>query len=227
MIICPLTTDECSKVITPYPKTCFLMTPSKEKTTPELKKVIDSIKSTIKKYSLEYIEGAKIIDYGDYLCSICNHILGCSFGIAISSKDIRPPTLCNIFWETGLMQGFGKPVILFLDKRLNLPSDFTRTFTIFFDRDNYLEKFRKLLKKLMERRNYYSNVLGDIALKVGDYEKAGRYFQEAYLIEENKKDMKKIEQLIETLEKDTNIHSGFKERLHKNLLAFKKGVNKD
>ena len=88
------------------------------------------------------------------------------------------------------------------------------------------KKFKKLLKRLKERRSYYSNILGDIALDAEDYEKAGRYFKEAYLIEENQEDMVKIEKLIETLKKDTNIHPGFKERLYKSLLAFKKGVIK-
>ena len=86
MRICPLTSDECTKPITPLPKTIFLMTPSKEKTTSELKELIDNIKEVIEKYSFQYIEGAEIIKYGDFVCSICSHILGCCFGIAIS-KD--------------------------------------------------------------------------------------------------------------------------------------------
>jgi len=224
MIICPLTSDECPKLIPPLPKTVFIMSPSKKKTTPELKEVIENIKSALEQHSLKYIEGSAIIDYGDYLCSICRRILGCTFGIAISSIDISKPTLCNIFWEKGLMEGFGKPVVLFLDKNINLPSDFTRTFTIFFDRKNYLRKFSDLLQTLKELRKHYSDVLGDIALRAGDYEKAGKYYQEAYLIEENPEDMKKIGQLIKTLGKAANIPSGFKERLHQSLLAFKKGI---
>jgi len=39
-----------------------------------------------------------------------------------------------------------------VDKNINLPSDFTRTFTIFFDRRDYLKKFSDLLQKLIERR---------------------------------------------------------------------------
>jgi len=68
-----------------------------------LQEVIENIKFTLYKHSLKYIEGSTIIDYGDYLCSICKHILGCTFGIAISSIDISRPTLCNIFWEKGLI----------------------------------------------------------------------------------------------------------------------------
>ncbi len=200
------------------------MSPSKEKTTPELQKVIENIKSVLRKHSLEYIEGATLIDYGDYLCSICKHILGCVFGIAISSIDIPQPTLCNIFWEKGLMEGFGKPVVLLLDRTINLPSDFTRTFTVFFDSSNYARKFSELLGKLKQRRKYYSDILGDVALQVGDYEKAGKYFQEAYLTGKKSEDMRKIEQLIRRLERDKDIHPGFKRRLHQNLLAFKKGT---
>jgi len=122
------------------------------------------------------------------------------------------------------MQGFGKPVVLLLDGSTSLPSDFARNFAIFFNRGGYLRKFHALLGKIKQLRDHYSNVLGDIALEAGDYEKAGRYFQEAYLIGEKPEDMKKIDQLIETLRTTSNIHPGFEQRLHQNLLAFKKGI---
>jgi len=224
MIICPLTSDECSKLITPLPKTVFIMSPSKKNTTPKLQGIIQHIKSALDQHSLKYIEGATIIDYGDYLCSICKHILGCTFGIAISSDDIPRPTLCNIFWEIGIMQGFGKPVVLFVDTSESLPSDFVRNYAVFFNRRDYVRKFHALLRKLGQLRDHYSNVLGDVALEAGDYEKAGRYFQEAYLIGEKLEDMKKIDQLIETLRTNTNTPLGFKQRLQQNLLAFKKGI---
>lgn len=224
MIICPLTSDECNKLITPLPKTVFIMSPSKNNTTPKLQGIMQHIKSALDQHSLKYIEGATIIDYGDYLCSICRHILGCTFGIAISSDDMPRPTLCNIFWEMGIMQGFGKPVVLLLDGSTSLPSDFVRNFAIFCNRSDYIRKFHALLRKVEELREHYSNVLGDIALEAGDYEKAGKYFQEAYLIGEKPKDMKKIDQLVETLRTTTNIPPGFKQRLYQNLSAFKKGV---
>jgi len=228
MRICPLTSDECTKLITPLPKTILLMTPSKEKTTPELKELVDNIKKIIEKHSFKYIEGAEIIKYGDFVCSICSHILGCCLGIAISKAGIPPSTLCNIFWEKGLMEGFGKPVILFVDDDKYLPSDFKRTFAVFTEKKDYVKRFDALVKDLtgIERRHYYSNVLGDIAFEAGDYEKAGVYYQEAYLIQEKQEDLKKIKNLINLLKELPEEYEGFKDRLQRNLLSFIKGLQK-
>ncbi len=220
MRICPLNLDECTKIILPLPKTSFLMTPSEQKTTPELKKIINEIKKILDKYSFKSIEGSKIVDYGDFLCSICKNILGCSFGIAISSLDIPQPTLCNIFWEKGLMEGFGKPVILFVDDEKNLPSDFTRTFSVFLNHKDPMSKFEKLLKKFIEMQDFYSNFLGDRALEVGDYEKAGRYYQEAYLLGKDPANMKKIENLFKILKEIPDDYKGLKSRLQDNLSIF-------
>jgi len=62
MIICPLTSDECNKLITPFPKTAFIMSPSEKKTTSELQEVIKNIKFTLDKHSLKYIEGSTIME---------------------------------------------------------------------------------------------------------------------------------------------------------------------
>jgi hypothetical protein len=56
--------------------------------------------------------------------------------------------------EKGLMIGFGKPVILFIDDRSNLPSDFNRNFVVSYKSKNYLEKFEKLVEKIKGLANY-------------------------------------------------------------------------
>lgn len=221
MIICPLTSDECTKPIVPLPKTALIMAPSEEKTTRGLRQIIDNIISTLSNYPLKHIEGSKIVDYGDYVCSICTKIQGCPFGVAISSVDIPRDALSNIFWEMGLMQGFGKPVILFVDEKKHLPSDFVRHFTIFLDKPDHLSYFKKLIKALSDREEYYSDILGDTAYEAGDYEKAGRYYKEAYLIGNSNNILRKINKLIRTLKNATDIPAGFKKRLLEDLITFK------
>jgi hypothetical protein len=221
MIICPVTSDECTKPVTPHPKTALIMAPSEEKTTQSLERTLDNIISILEAYPLKFKKGAEIVDYGDYLCSICKTIQGCPFGIAIASSDIPRDALCNVFWEMGLMQGFGKPVILFVDEKKSLPSDFVRNFTIFLDKTEHQKKFKELLRSINEREEYYSDTLGDTAFGAGDYEKAGRYYKEAYLISASNNAFQKVDQLVTTLKDASDIPTGFKKRLLEDLTTFK------
>jgi len=84
VIICPLNNSECPQKIVPLPKTVFIMSPSDEKMPPLLKPVLQEIIKVLTKHSFKYIEGAKIVEYGDFVCSICKKIQGTAFGIAIS-----------------------------------------------------------------------------------------------------------------------------------------------
>lgn len=224
MIVCPLTLDECNKVIVPSPRTAFIMAPSKQKTTPELRQVIDKVESVLSEHSFDHIEGAELVDYGDYLCSICKSILACPVGIAVSSVDIPADTLSNILWEMGLMQGFGKPVILLAHQRRGLPSDFARHFVIFFKHRGYVNKFGALLESLIAREGYYSDTLGDLAFEAGDYEKAGKYYQDAYLIGEDARTLDKIRRLGDNLREHDGIPAGYKKRLLDGLSTFQREV---
>lgn len=223
MRICPLTLVECTKLIQPYPKTAFLISPSPENSPQEIIDVNENIKSILDCYDFKNIEGSNVIDYGDYLCSICKNILGTSFGIAISSNNVKKSTLCNIFWEYGLMNGFGKPVILIIDNKSNLPSDFNRTFTIFYRNRNYLDNFKKLIEQIMKLKRLY-HISYEIALGPGDYEKAGWYLKEAYLISEDREILKELEDLIKLIQGNKKIPYGFKKRLYEDLNMFVKSI---
>jgi len=220
MIICPLNNDECSKKVAPRKKTAFIISRSpKVIEDKKLKKVIGEVDSILKKNGFKCFYGADSASIGDYFCDICSNILSSAFGVAFSSIDTPILSLCNIFMEKGLMHGFGKPVVLFIDHLNNLPSDFKREYIIVYKDRDYLKKFIKIIKIFKSAQNYYHK-LGDIALKAEDYERAARYYKDAYLMGA-KKTNKKINNLIFLLRRDNNNSLSIKSRLLNDLNTFK------
>ena len=224
MITCPLNYAECSQTITPLPRTCFVMAPSEEKVPREVKPILSQVLKSLEKHSFKYIEGAKLVDYGDFACSICRQIQGVAFGIAVSSGEFPISSLCNIFWEKGLMQGFGKPVILFLDDSMDLPSDFVRTYAIFFNRKNWKMKFHSLLTNIKKLPDKFLNVTGDISFEAGDYERASKYYMDAFLLDESSKALTKVKRILSLLKDPDTDLKGLGSRLVQVLKAFEKGV---
>lgn len=189
------------------------MCPSEEKRTLRCKQVLGSIFRVLSKLNYEVIDGSEIVAYGDYFCAICTALQACPLGVAVASGDMSMSTLANIFAEAGLMQGFGKPVIMFVDKKENLPSDFIRHFEVFYSSKGYSSKFKRLLKQIDNLEDYYSRLLADRAYEAGDYEKAAKYYQEAYLIGAKPKTLEKLETLVLTLRSSRRIPKGYKKRL--------------
>lgn len=225
MIICPLTSDECPKRIIPRPKDIFIMMPSMGKQPDELKPIIVKVQEILRKYSFTHIEGPGLIGLGDYLCSICQHIQGAAFGIAFVARGIAMSTLCNIFWEKGLMEGFGKYVMLIADQKDSLPTNFVRESTIFYEEPGWESKFNHLLSGIMELPNYYTDVVGNSALEADDIEKASKYFIDAYMIAGELKYEQKIDNLIDIVQSEKFKVAGFKQRILENLKVFKKGIH--
>jgi hypothetical protein len=183
MIVCPLSYDECSRRINLRPKTVFLMAPSRSKRTDELQTVISRISSALRQMGLSPLDGSSLIDLGDTVCNICSTMQGCSMGIGFFNPQVPADALSNIFWEMGTLQGWGRPVLLVANKKADLPSDFTRDFCIFYETNRqYRRDFSELVQRIKEREQYYINVLAGEAIQTGDYEKAIKYYQEAFLI---------------------------------------------
>ncbi len=225
MIICPLTFDECPKRIIPRPKDVFVMMPSMENQPEELRSVIKKVQEILRKYSFTYTEGPSIMGLGDYLCAICQHIQGSAFGVAFVGEEIPRLTLCNIFWEKGLMEGFGKYVMLIADHKDGLPTNFVRESTVFYCDPGYESRFDDLVKRIMGLPKYYTDVVGDSALEADDIEKASKYFMDAYMIARDPKIEQKIDHLINIVQNEQFKVVGFKQRILENLKAFKKGIH--
>jgi hypothetical protein len=218
MILCPLTVIECQKSAMPHPKAIFIMSPAHKKMSSELRRVTMAITNTLKRHQCKYIEGAKLEGVGDFSCAICSDIQGCPLGVAIVGRDTPLVTAGNIWWEAGLMQGFGKPIIAVVYDAANLPSDFVRTFSVFYATRGYTRKLFNMVQRLMTRTDFFMKI-GDRALKAGNYEKAGLLYREEYLNTNNPMAMEKIANTIDLL-KRSNLRAGYKQDLLDSLSSF-------
>jgi hypothetical protein len=213
MIVCPLTFDECSKHITLRPGAVFLMTPSKSKRSSELKQVISRISSELRRQSFTPLDGCSLVGLGDTVCSVCSTMQGCAMGIGFYHPDVPADALSNIFWEMGITQGWGRPVLLIANKKEGLPSDFTRGFSIFFENNRqYRRQFKELLQSFKQRERYYVDTLADEAIRRADYEKAFTYYQDAFLITGKRQIITKIRKLKDIINSE-RIPRDYKTRL--------------
>jgi len=122
--------------------------------------------------------------------------------------------------EAGLMLGFGKQVILFVDGRKNIPSDFIRDVCINYKSKDYLTKYEELLSDINNHTPSYFEHLARYAAKGEDYEKAFWYHQGAYLISGAEDILRQLETLISRLQVDKAIPDGYKKRLLENAECF-------
>lgn len=221
MVICPLNGGECNVPIPPRPKTAFVMAPSTKYRTDVSKNVFREIIKVLSEMNYKIIDGSTMVRHGDFFCSICQTAQGCALGIALVYSGLSVKTVSNIFLETGLMQGFGKPVILFVDnKRKNLASDYIRHYAISYKSGGYLSKYRSLLEDIAKLPEDMYEYLGQFALKAGDYEKAAKYYQEAYLISPKQETLVALESIVSELGKTEGIPTAYKQRLLDNLEYF-------
>jgi len=196
MIICPLSYDECSKRILLRPKTAFLMTPSRSKRSTELNRVISRVSSALKRKNITPLDGCTLLDIGDTVCSICSTMQGCAIGIGFYNPQIFTDALSNIFWEMGMVQGWGRPVLLVANKKVDLPSDFTRDRCFFYETDpHYIKNLTGIVQLIKDRDQYYVDTLANEAIQTADYERALKYYQEAFLISGRRQILSKIRKL--------------------------------
>lgn len=220
MVICPLNTGECNRPIPPEPRTAFVMAPSTKYQTDASKTVLRNIIKCLSDLSYAIIEGSKMVRHGDYFCSICRTAQGCALGVAMIYDGLPVSTISNISLETGLMQGFGKPVILIVDKRKNRPSDYIRHYTVSFNSSDYLSRYRKLLEDIDRLPEEIYEFMGQSALKVGDYEKAAKYYQEAYLVNPKHETKQALGAIARALKNNVGIPIAYKQRLLDNIRFF-------
>jgi len=221
LVICPLNAGECNRLILPKPKTVFVMAPSGEFQTDASKRVLGKIIQVLSDRDYKIIEGSKLVRHGDYFCSICRNTQGCAFGIAMVYDGLPISTISNVYLETGIMQGFGKPVILVVDKRKNLASDYIRHYAVFYNYKNYLSKYGSLLDDIAKLPEDFYVHVGQIALKAQDYEKAAKYYQEAYLIDPKPQTLAIIKSISSLLEETKGIPPAYKQRLLDQLSLYK------
>lgn len=220
MIICPLHGDECSKAIVPLPQQCFLMTALPRTPSRNLSEIRTVINQICSKLSFQVITATDIAGSRDFLCKICETTRSVSFGISLYLKEFDTTAIANIFLETGLMLGFGKPVFLIMEQGQKIPSDFSRTDCILFDSMNNLKvELNKKIDSILKLPQYYVGTLGDMAYEAKDYEKAAKYYIEAILISKDTFAITKLKNILTVLNRKSDI-SGLEKRLMQDINVF-------
>ena len=152
----PVQGDILTRQIKFRPKTCFLMT----QLGPPIPKEIKNIRRTLEKYlhkkRFKLIDANSVVKGKDFLLKIWEMILSVPIGIAITSKDINPYTLSNIFYEIGLLQAYGKETLIIKTRDSYVPSDFIRTEYIEYGRD-FGVKINNFISNLKEQSEYYAS----------------------------------------------------------------------
>jgi len=129
-----------SKGIDYRPRTCFLMT----KLGTPLPDKIKNMRRTFEKYAaqnnVQIIDATSMVTAKDFLLKIWDLIHSVPLGVAIISEELPIPTMCNIYYELGVLQSLGKETLIIKSPSCPVPSDFVRT--------EYIEYGKVVGKKL-------------------------------------------------------------------------------
>ncbi|MDV2990305.1 MAG: hypothetical protein P3T54_09215 [Dehalogenimonas sp.] len=184
---------------------------------------MENVKTCVVNRGYDIVEGAALVRRGDYYCSICREIQSAAFCVVISSKTSKAKTIGNLYLETGIAYGLGKPVIILVESFRYLPSDTIRNFAINCSESDFQTKFLALIDDVVKLKGFYFD-LAELALDANDYDKAVWYYQESYLISGEKEALNKLFDLTLKLKKDNQIPPGYKKRLYERAKVFCKNA---
>lgn len=145
------------------PRTCFIMTKLGKSVSIEIQTIRNELSDILKKYDLKEVDAESDVTGKDFLMKIWKMIIQVPLGIAIIDSNMSPQTLSNIFYELGLMQAYGKEILVIKTKDAIIPSDLVRTeyieygsgfqtdldkyFDTFFSIPGYYEEISELLEQ--------------------------------------------------------------------------------
>lgn len=139
------------------PKTCFVMTQLGTPIPRGVKKIREQLTKILSECEMKEIDAGSEITGKDFLLKIWRMIVTVPLGIAIVDDSMSSNTLCNIFYEVGLMHALGKETIVIKTEEAQVPSDFVRTEYIKFD-GKFEESLKKYFKTYFELADYYETV---------------------------------------------------------------------
>jgi hypothetical protein len=204
LIFSPLSEDILSGAFIPFPKSAFLMMQDNEGTPPLDSEMERIARTEFHDLGLDLRKASEEAGTKDFLEKILALIRGSGFGVAIFSEFTDPRSLANIFFEIGICNMLGKPVILLKSKDARVPSDFTRTEWISYnhDADELGNHIRRHVDKLERSAGYYQE-LGDIAAEARspDWDLAFERYKQSFLIlgsDETRSKMIQLQQGLKT-----------------------------
>lgn len=143
---------------------------------------IQRMRRTFEKYAkqnkIKIIDANSVTTGKDFLLKIYDLAASVPLGVAIISEELPIPTMCNIYYEIGLLQALGKETLVIKSKSCPIPSDFVRTEYIEYGRTAG-RKIDSFFSTYFELADYYAQMAEELkqnpALAID-------YFRRAFLI---------------------------------------------
>ena len=153
----PIDSDADQKKIAYRPKNCFIITQLGEPVPPQITEIREHLASILKGHGLTDLDAASVVTGRDFLLKIWKLITAVPLGAAIIDETMSPETLCNIFYEIGLMQALGKETVVIKTVKAKVPSDFVRTEYIKFD-SQFEANIEKYFQTYWELADHYESM---------------------------------------------------------------------
>ena len=153
----PVDSDADQKPIAYRPKTCFIITQLGEPVPPQISEIREHLARILKRHGLTDLDATSVVTGKDFLLKIWTLITSVPLGVAIIDETLSPETLCNIFYEIGLMQALGKEIVVIKTMKAKVPSDFVRTEYIKFD-SQFETNIEKYFQTYWELADHYESM---------------------------------------------------------------------
>lgn len=194
IIYSPLDGQAITYSINTKAKHCFLMTRLGTPVPPMVKKIRRDLKACCRPSGYKVIDAATTVTGRDFLLKIWHQIASTPLSVVVLHEDFPESTQANIFYELGVAQALGKETVIIKSPKSKVPSDFTRTEHIVFDK-NFSRNFKKYLNSIYEAAVYYETV-GDILDRNPIL--ALDYLKRAYLINGENRLKRKAKKIAKT-----------------------------
>jgi len=182
------------------PRTCFLMT---KRGTP-LPGTVRNMRRTFEKCA------TSVVAARDFLLKIWNLIDSLPLGIAIVSEELSTPTMCHIYYKSGVLQSLGKKPSLIKSPSCPILSDFVRTEYIEYGK-TVGKKLNQFFKTYFSLADHYANMAEGLeqnpALAIDDLKRAflisrNKNYQAVTneLFEKNQFDVQRTESVMQFLQ---------------------------
>jgi len=140
------------------PKQIFVMTKLGKKRAKIIDEIMEEMDEILNEHKFTKLTADDLITGNDYMQKINKLIHESAIGIAIVDSSFECRTLCNIFYECGLMDSIGKETIIIKTEKTEIPSDFVRTEYIEYSPNTFKNKLRSYFKVLSSQAEYYDKV---------------------------------------------------------------------
>ena len=136
------------------PRTCFVMAQLGPPIPPKLQDARSDFEQVLDRFDYKQIDADAVTTGQDFLLKIWGLTISVPVGIAFVHEGINSKTLANIFYELGMMQVYGKEILIIKVGDADIPSDFVRTEYVSYD-GHFDRRISTFFSRLEERAEYY------------------------------------------------------------------------